>query len=86
MKRLARRPAAVAAFAVIVAFIAIAAAAPHVAPFDPNATDFRAIRKAPSDLHRLGTDEVGRDVRQKFAATFTHSAMTQAYINALSTI
>jgi len=62
MKRVARRPAAVTAFAVVVGFIVIALAAPALAPFDPNATDFRAVRKAPSDVHRLGTDEVGRDV------------------------
>lgn len=62
MKRMLRRPAAVVAFAVVVAFVALALAAPSLAPFDPNATDFRAIRKPPSDVHRLGTDEVGRDV------------------------
>ena len=57
-----RRPAAVMAFAVVIGFIAMALAAPGLAPFDPNATDFRAVRKAPSEVHRLGTDEVGRDV------------------------
>ena len=63
MKRLLRRrPAASIALAVVVGFIGIAVAAPALAPFDPNATDFRAVRKAPSDVHRLGTDEVGRDV------------------------
>ena len=63
MKRLLRRrPAASIALAVVVGFIGIAVAAPALAPFDPNATDFRAVRKAPSEVHRLGTDEVGRDV------------------------
>ena len=62
MKRVLRKPAAVIALAVVLGFVTIAIAAPHVAPFDPNATDFRAIRKPPSELHRLGTDEVGRDV------------------------
>jgi len=61
-RRLLRRPAAVIACAVVIGFIAMALAAPGLAPFDPNATDFRAVRKAPSDVHRLGTDEVGRDV------------------------
>jgi oligopeptide transport system permease protein len=36
--------------------------APQIAPFDPIAPDFLAIRKPPSGVHRLGTDEVGRDV------------------------
>ena len=62
MKRALRRPAAVAALLIVLAFVAVAVAAPTVAPFDPNATDFRAIRKPPSAMHRLGTDEVGRDV------------------------
>src|SRR5512132_2871599 len=62
MRRMVRRPAAVMAFAVVIGFIAMALAAPGLAPFDPNATDFRAVRKAPSEVHRLGTDEVGRDV------------------------
>ena len=39
-----------------------ALAAPYVAPYDPNATNFGAVRKAPSELYRLGTDEVGRDL------------------------
>jgi len=62
MRRLTRRPAALAAAAVVAAFVVIALAAPHVAPYDPIKTDFRAVRKAPSNAHVLGTDEVGRDV------------------------
>jgi peptide/nickel transport system permease protein len=62
MKRLWRRPAAIVAFMVVIGFVVIALGAPALAPFDPNGTDFRAIRKAPSEVHRLGTDEVGRDV------------------------
>jgi peptide/nickel transport system permease protein len=60
--RLLRRLAAALAVAVVSAFVIIAVAAPWLAPFDPIATDFAAVRKAPSALHRLGTDEVGRDV------------------------
>ena len=62
MKRLARRPAAVAAALVVAAFIVVALAAPYLAPYDPVATSFTSVRKAPSSEHRLGTDEVGRDV------------------------
>jgi peptide/nickel transport system permease protein len=57
-----RRPSALIAAAVVLGFVAIAVAAPHLAPFDPIAPDFRAVRKAPSGVHVLGTDEVGRDV------------------------
>src|SRR5207245_676579 len=62
VRRLLRRPAAALALAVVGVFVLIALGAPWLAPFDPIATDFGAVRKAPSALHRLGTDEVGRDV------------------------
>jgi peptide/nickel transport system permease protein len=62
VRRLVRRPATVIAAAVVLAFIAIALGAAHLAPFNPTATDFAAVRKAPSAVHLLGTDEVGRDV------------------------
>ena len=62
LKWLARRPAAIIASLVVALFIAGALAAPWLAPFDPNAPHFDAIRKPPSDVYRLGTDEVGRDV------------------------
>ncbi|HET8762944.1 MAG TPA: hypothetical protein VFM12_05970, partial [Gemmatimonadales bacterium] len=61
-RQLARRPAALAALVVIVGFIVAAVAAPHLAPYDPAAIDYRALRKPPSAAHPLGTDEVGRDV------------------------
>jgi peptide/nickel transport system permease protein len=52
----------VIASGVVAAFVVIALAAPRLAPFDPIAVNFTAVRKPPSDVHRLGTDEVGRDV------------------------
>ena len=61
-KRLLRRPAAMLAMVLVAGFIAVALAAPYVAPYDPNATNFGAVRKAPSGAHVLGTDEVGRDL------------------------
>lgn len=42
--------------------IAIAACAPFIAPYHPNAIDANAILQAPSALHLAGTDEVGRDL------------------------
>ncbi|MHB8495865.1 MAG: ABC transporter permease [Casimicrobiaceae bacterium] len=62
LRRLLRRPAAAMGLAVIVAFIGIAIFAPWISPYDPIATDFAAVRKAPSAAHPLGTDEIGRDV------------------------
>jgi peptide/nickel transport system permease protein len=62
IRRLVGRPATVIAALVVLAFIGIALGAAHLAPFNPTATDFAAVRKAPSAVHLLGTDEVGRDV------------------------
>ena len=62
LRRLIRRRAALIGLAVVVFFIAVAFAAPLVAPYDPLATDWRAVRKPPSALHFFGTDELGRDV------------------------
>jgi peptide/nickel transport system permease protein len=62
LKRLARRRGAVIALGVVVFFVLLALLAPEVAPYDPLATSWGAIRKAPSEAHWFGTDEIGRDV------------------------
>jgi peptide/nickel transport system permease protein len=61
-RKLVRRPLVIAAAAVVGAFVLVALAAPQLAPFDPVATNLLAMRKPPSAVHRLGTDEIGRDV------------------------
>lgn len=48
--------------AFVVLFVLVAVFAPWVSPFDPLATDWSAIRQAPSAAHWFGTDELGRDV------------------------
>ncbi len=62
LRRLVRRRAPLAGLAVVLFFIALAVLAPLVAPYDPLATDWAAVRKAPSAAHWFGTDEIGRDV------------------------
>jgi len=62
LRRFRRRPAAMLALVVIVLFVTIAVTAPLIAPYDPVATSWTAIRKAPSAAHWMGTDENGRDV------------------------
>jgi peptide/nickel transport system permease protein len=62
VRRFLRRPAAVAGLLVITLFVVMAILAPLLAPFDPVATSWSAIRKAPSAAHWMGTDENGRDV------------------------
>ena len=62
LRRLLRRKGAVAGFAVIAVFVVLALFAPLIAPYDPIATSWTLVRKAPSAMHWFGTDELGRDV------------------------
>ncbi len=62
IRRFFRHRLAVAGLVVVVAFVLIAVLAPWIAPYDPIATSWVRIRKPPSELHWLGTDENGRDV------------------------
>ena len=62
LRRLLRRPAASIGLAVIAGFVVVALGASVVAPYDPIATSFATVRKAPSVTHWFGTDEIGRDV------------------------
>ena len=61
-KRLRRRRGALVGLVVVVMFIGVALFAPWLAPQDPIATSWGAIRQAPSAAHWFGTDEIGRDV------------------------
>ncbi len=61
-RRFRGRPAAVFGAGVIAVLVALAVLAPLVAPYDPVATSWSLIRKAPSAAHWMGTDENGRDV------------------------
>ena len=62
LRRFYGRPAAVGGLLVIVLLVAVAVFAPLVAPYDPIATSWSLVRKAPSAAHWMGTDENGRDV------------------------
>lgn len=48
--------------AVVLFFVILAVFSAWIAPQDPIATNWGAIRKAPSAEHWMGTDEIGRDV------------------------
>src|SRR5512143_505377 len=61
-RRLFKRKAAVLGLVVLTAFILLALLAPLIVPYDPIATSWSAVRKAPSSLHWFGTDELGRDI------------------------
>ncbi len=62
LRRLLRRRGAAIALGVIVFFVLLALFASVISPYDPLATSWSAIRKAPSAQHWFGTDEIGRDV------------------------
>jgi len=62
LRRLVKRRAAMTGLAIVVFFILLAIAAPLVAPYDPIATSWSAVRKPPSAAHLFGTDDIGRDV------------------------
>ncbi|MCL4370244.1 MAG: ABC transporter permease [Chloroflexi bacterium] len=53
-----------ASFGLVVVFgvILIAAFAALIAPYDPIAQDYQVILAGPSNMHWLGTDELGRDI------------------------
>jgi peptide/nickel transport system permease protein len=61
-KRLLRRGGAIFGLAVVVFFVILALFAPWIAPYDPLATSWSAVRGAPSATHWFGADELGRDV------------------------
>jgi peptide/nickel transport system permease protein len=59
----ARRSPLSAFWAVIaLAIVAVAIAAPDIAPYQPLRSDFRHMSKPPTAQHYFGTDQIGRDV------------------------
>jgi len=61
--RFSERPLAVVGAILALGVVAIALAAPFIAPRDPASTDFGALLLPPlSEGHPLGTDDLGRDV------------------------
>jgi peptide/nickel transport system permease protein len=61
-RRLLRRKGAMFGLALVAIFIIVAIFAPWISPYDPIATSWSAIRKAPTMQHWFGTDDIGRDV------------------------
>ena len=62
MRRLLRRRGAMLGLVIVVFFVLLAVFASSIAPYDPIATSWSAVRKAPSAQYLFGTDEIGRDV------------------------
>lgn len=62
LQRCLSQPSAIIGGSIVLFFVAVAIFAPVLAPFDPNQSDWMAIRQAPSALHWFGTDDLGRDI------------------------
>ncbi|HEX9647905.1 MAG TPA: ABC transporter permease [Alphaproteobacteria bacterium] len=62
---IARNPLAAAGLAVIVLLVAVAALAPYLAPYDPQAQELAGRLAPPGPVHWLGTDELGRDIASR---------------------
>ena len=79
LRRLLRRPVAVAAIIIIITIYGAGIFAPLIAPFDFDKTDLRNTFAGPSGDHWLGTDRLGRDVLSRLI----WSAQTTVIISGL---
>jgi peptide/nickel transport system permease protein len=61
-RRMRRRHSAMVGLGIVVILVLAAVLAPWIAPYDPAQQSWTAVRKPPSWLHLLGTDESGRDL------------------------
>ena len=61
-RRLLRRGGAMFGLGVVLFFLLVALLAPWLAPYDPVATSWSAVRQAPNAAYLFGADELGRDV------------------------
>ena len=64
-KKFRRHRSAMLGGLLVTFFIVIAIAAPILPIPDPSATDWGAVRQAPSWAHWMGTDDIGRDVMSR---------------------
>jgi peptide/nickel transport system permease protein len=62
LRPLLRDPLGVTAAAILAIIVVACAAAPLIAPYNPDATSFTAELSGPTGSHLLGTDELGRDI------------------------
>ncbi|MHB9143831.1 MAG: ABC transporter permease [Symbiobacteriia bacterium] len=61
-RRLRKHRLAVAGLVVFLALVLISAAAPVLAPYNPNANDYSVKLQPPTRAHLFGTDDFGRDI------------------------
>ncbi len=57
-----RQPLGTIGLAIVIVMFGAGLFAPWIAPYDPEENDFNAMMQAPSWVHLLGTDQLGRDI------------------------
>ena len=62
LRRLLRDPVGALGLVLVTVIVVMALGADVLAPYGPNATDVKARLQGPSELHWLGTDQLGRDI------------------------
>ena len=62
LRRLLHNRAGTVGLVICFCFALLAFGAPLIAPYDPLATDWGALRQPPSEAYWFGTDDIGRDV------------------------
>jgi peptide/nickel transport system permease protein len=62
LRRLVRHPAGVTGLSIVLGMMLLAALAPVVSPYGPNAQDALLPLQSPAWGHLLGTDDLGRDI------------------------
>lgn len=60
--RLVKNPTAMVGVGILVIIVLASILAPVLAPYDPNAMDYTALKAGPSAAHLLGCDQLGRDL------------------------
>jgi peptide/nickel transport system permease protein len=60
--RLLREPGALIGGGIVLICLLVAVFAPVIAPYDPIASDWMAVRLPPDLAHPFGTDDLGRDI------------------------
>lgn len=73
-------PGAMMGLTLVLVFVVLAVFAPWIAPYDPTKTNFLMLRKAPSAMHWLGTDEIGRDILSRLI----HGGIASLYAGVVS--
>jgi peptide/nickel transport system permease protein len=72
--------------AILLVILACAAAAPHLAPYDPVALDVPSRLQAPGRAHPFGTDDFGRDIFSRVLFGARLSLLVGILVTTLATI